>query len=113
MFLLLFNQSYFYNVDFSSSGAGAASYTATTGETEVGFVPTFGPCYLNLYGSPREYTGFPDPYDELNTGKGEGVAYRGRILVELSTLLEKTPPDKKLEPISNDDLLVVEVNIGV
>ncbi|XP_067566081.1 myoferlin isoform X3 [Pseudorca crassidens] len=94
--------------DFSSSGSGAASYTANTGETEVGFVPTFGPCYLNLYGSPREYTGFPDPYDELNTGKGEGVAYRGRILVELSTLLEKTPPDKKLEPISNDDLLVVE-----
>uniref|UniRef100_A0A8C4LVU6 Myoferlin n=1 Tax=Equus asinus asinus TaxID=83772 RepID=A0A8C4LVU6_EQUAS len=77
-------------------------------KTEVGFVPTFGPCYLNLYGSPREYTGFPDPYDELNTGKGEGVAYRGRILVELSTFLEKTPPDKKLEPISNDDLLVVE-----
>uniref|UniRef100_A0A8D0ZFW5 Myoferlin n=1 Tax=Sus scrofa TaxID=9823 RepID=A0A8D0ZFW5_PIG len=94
--------------DFSSSGSGAASYTANTGETEVGFVPTFGPCYLNLYGSPREYTGFPDPYDELNTGKGEGVAYRGRIFVELSTLLEKTPPDKKLEPISNDDLLVVE-----
>ncbi|XP_058527935.1 myoferlin isoform X1 [Ochotona princeps] len=94
--------------DFSSSGAGAASYTATTGETEVGFVPTFGPCYLNLYGSPREYTGFPDPYDDLNSGKGEGVAYRGRILVELSTYLEKTPPDKKLEPISNDDLLVVE-----
>ncbi|XP_022425034.1 myoferlin isoform X3 [Delphinapterus leucas] len=94
--------------DFSSSGSGAASYTANTGETEVGFIPTFGPCYLNLYGSPREYTGFPDPYDELNTGKGEGVAYRGRILVELSTLLEKTPPDKKLEPISNDDLLVVE-----
>nr|XP_036871621.1 myoferlin [Manis javanica] len=94
--------------DFSSSGSGAASYTANTGETEVGFVPTFGPCYLNLYGSPREYTGFPDPYDELNTGKGEGVAYRGRILVELSTFLEKTPPDKKLEPISNDDLLIVE-----
>uniref|UniRef100_A0A8C8XFB6 Myoferlin n=1 Tax=Panthera leo TaxID=9689 RepID=A0A8C8XFB6_PANLE len=94
--------------DLSSSGSGAASYTANTGETEVGFVPTFGPCYLNLYGSPREYTGFPDPYDELNTGKGEGVAYRGRILVELSTFLEKTPPDKKLEPISNDDLLVVE-----
>ncbi|XP_059994903.1 myoferlin isoform X2 [Lagenorhynchus albirostris] len=92
----------------SKIAASGGEVEANTGETEVGFVPTFGPCYLNLYGSPREYTGFPDPYDELNTGKGEGVAYRGRILVELSTLLEKTPPDKKLEPISNDDLLVVE-----
>uniref|UniRef100_A0A8C2V7N3 Myoferlin n=1 Tax=Chinchilla lanigera TaxID=34839 RepID=A0A8C2V7N3_CHILA len=92
----------------SKIAASGGEVEANTGETEVGFVPTFGPCYLNLYGSPREYTGFPDPYDDLNTGKGEGVAYRGRILVELSTLLEKTPPDKKLEPISNDDLLVVE-----
>uniref|UniRef100_A0A8D1UFK9 Myoferlin n=1 Tax=Sus scrofa TaxID=9823 RepID=A0A8D1UFK9_PIG len=92
----------------SKIAASGGEVEANTGETEVGFVPTFGPCYLNLYGSPREYTGFPDPYDELNTGKGEGVAYRGRIFVELSTLLEKTPPDKKLEPISNDDLLVVE-----
>lgn len=74
----------------------------------MGFIPTFGPCYLNLYGSPREYTGFPDPYDELNTGKGEGVAYRGRILVELCTLLEEIPPEKRLHSISNDDLLVVE-----
>lgn len=34
-------------------------------------------------------------------------------MVELSTFLEKTPPDKRLEPISNDDLLVVEVSAGV
>ncbi|XP_054428842.1 myoferlin isoform X2 [Pteronotus mesoamericanus] len=92
----------------SKIAASGGEVEVNTGETEVGFIPTFGPCYLNLYGSPREYTGFPDPYDELNTGKGEGVAYRGRILVELSTFLEKTPPDKKLQPISNDDLLVVE-----
>lgn len=39
------------------------------------------------------------------------MAYRGRILVELNTFLEKKPPEKKLEPISNDDLLVVEVNV--
>uniref|UniRef100_A0A672V9D5 Myoferlin n=1 Tax=Strigops habroptila TaxID=2489341 RepID=A0A672V9D5_STRHB len=78
-------------------------------KAEVGFLPTFGPCYLNFYGSPREYTGFPDPYDELNFGKGEGVAYRGRILVELSTILESKPVNnKKLEMIPNDDLLVVE-----
>uniref|UniRef100_A0A8B9TAH3 Myoferlin n=1 Tax=Anas platyrhynchos TaxID=8839 RepID=A0A8B9TAH3_ANAPL len=77
-------------------------------KTEVGFLPTFGPCYLNFYGSPREYTGFPDPYDELNFGKGEGVAYRGRILVELSTVLESKPVNKKLDMIPNDDILVVE-----
>uniref|UniRef100_A0A8B9P4B0 Myoferlin n=1 Tax=Apteryx owenii TaxID=8824 RepID=A0A8B9P4B0_APTOW len=81
---------------------------ASTGDTEVGFLPTFGPCYLNFYGSPREYTGFPDPYDELNFGKGEGVAYRGRILVELSTVLESKPVNKKLEMIPSDDMLVVE-----
>uniref|UniRef100_A0A669Q0X6 Myoferlin n=1 Tax=Phasianus colchicus TaxID=9054 RepID=A0A669Q0X6_PHACC len=75
---------------------------------KVGFLPTFGPCYLNFYGSPREYTGFPDPYDELNFGKGEGVAYRGRILVELSTMLESKPVNKKLDMIPNDDILVVE-----
>ncbi|KAH0521359.1 Myoferlin [Microtus ochrogaster] len=53
----------------SKIAASGGEVEANTGETEVGFVPTFGPCYLNLYGSPREYTGFPDPYDELNTGK--------------------------------------------
>lgn len=42
--------------------------------------------------------------------QGEGVAYRGRILVELSTILESKPDNKKLEMIPNDDLLVVEVN---
>uniref|UniRef100_A0ABM5G190 Myoferlin isoform X2 n=1 Tax=Pogona vitticeps TaxID=103695 RepID=A0ABM5G190_9SAUR len=94
--------------EFSSSVAGASPYEANTGETEVGFLPTFGPCYLNLYGSPREYTGFPDPYDELNSGKGEGVAYRGRILVELSTLLDSEPLSKKIEMIPSDDVLVVE-----
>lgn len=42
--------------------------------------------------------------------QGEGVAYRGRILVELSTILESKPVNnKKLEIIPNDDLLVVEV----
>lgn len=38
-------------------------------DDHLGFLPTFGPCYINLYGSPREFTGFLDPYAELNTGK--------------------------------------------
>uniref|UniRef100_A0A671LT08 Myoferlin-like n=1 Tax=Sinocyclocheilus anshuiensis TaxID=1608454 RepID=A0A671LT08_9TELE len=78
-----------------------------TTESEVGFLPAFGPCYVNLYGSPREFTGLPDPYEDLNYGKGEGVAYRGRVLIELSTQLDDKT-DKKVEDISNDDILVAQ-----
>ncbi|XP_009983708.1 PREDICTED: dysferlin-like, partial [Tauraco erythrolophus] len=73
----------------------------------LGFLPTFGPCYINLYGSPREFTGFPDPYERLNLGKGEGVAYRGRMLVELETKLVEHV-EQKVEDISVDDILRVE-----
>uniref|UniRef100_A0A8C7RA95 C2 domain-containing protein n=1 Tax=Oncorhynchus mykiss TaxID=8022 RepID=A0A8C7RA95_ONCMY len=81
--------------------------TLFVGEAEVGFLPAFGPCYLNLYGSPREFTGLPDPYEELNSGKGEGVAYRGRVLIELSTQLDGKA-DRKLDNISSDDILMAQ-----
>uniref|UniRef100_A0A8C3GBK7 Myoferlin n=1 Tax=Cyclopterus lumpus TaxID=8103 RepID=A0A8C3GBK7_CYCLU len=81
--------------------------TANTGQSEVGFLPVFGPCYVNLYGSPREFSGLPDPYQDLNYGKGEGVAYRGRVLVELSTKLEGKA-DKTVDSINSDDILVVQ-----
>ncbi|XP_028332942.1 myoferlin-like isoform X1 [Gouania willdenowi] len=83
------------------------SYEATSGESEVGFLPVFGPCYVNLYGSPREFSGLPDPYEDLNHGKGEGVAYRGRVLVELSTKLEGKA-DKAVDSIHSDDILVAQ-----
>uniref|UniRef100_A0A8C9VK30 Myoferlin n=1 Tax=Scleropages formosus TaxID=113540 RepID=A0A8C9VK30_SCLFO len=82
-------------------------FLGKTGESEVGFLPAFGPCYINLYGSPREFTGLPDPYDDLNYGKGEGVAYRGRVLVELSTKLDEKV-DKNVDNIPNDDILVAQ-----
>uniref|UniRef100_A0A8C7MIS7 Myoferlin n=1 Tax=Oncorhynchus kisutch TaxID=8019 RepID=A0A8C7MIS7_ONCKI len=88
-------------------GMVSLSLTVFVGEAEVGFLPAFGPCYLNLYGSPREFTGLPDPYEELNFGKGEGVAYRGRVLIELSTQLEGKA-DGKLDNISSDDILVAQ-----
>ncbi|XP_069375164.1 dysferlin isoform X8 [Paralichthys olivaceus] len=85
--------------------------SAPGGEIDVddslGFLPTFGPCFVNLYGSPREFTAFNDPHENLNLGKGEGVAYRGRVLVELTTkLVDK--PEQRTEDIPSDDLLVVE-----
>ncbi|XP_013884160.1 myoferlin [Austrofundulus limnaeus] len=74
---------------------------------EGGFLPAFGPCYVNFYGSPREFTGLPDPYEELNFRNGEGVAYRGRVLVELSTQLDGKV-EKNVDDISNDDILVAQ-----
>uniref|UniRef100_A0A8C0DWT4 Fer-1 like family member 6 n=1 Tax=Balaenoptera musculus TaxID=9771 RepID=A0A8C0DWT4_BALMU len=50
---------------------------------DKGFLPTFGPAWINLYGSPRNQ-GLMDDYQELNEGFGEGVSFRGRILVEIA-----------------------------
>ncbi|XP_055032052.2 myoferlin isoform X1 [Misgurnus anguillicaudatus] len=86
---------------------GISSKTGETGESEIGFLPMFGPCYINLYGSPREMPSLSDPYEDLNLGKGEGAAYRGRVLVELSTTLDGKA-EKPVEEISSDDILVVQ-----
>lgn len=40
--------------------------------------------------------------------QGEGVAYRGRILVELSTKLEGKA-DKAVDNVPSDDILVAQV----
>ncbi|KAE8576696.1 hypothetical protein XENTR_v10004287 [Xenopus tropicalis] len=49
----------------------------------AGFNPTFGPAWVNLYGSPQNYT-LRDVHKDLNEGLGEGIFYRGRILVAVS-----------------------------
>lgn len=33
-----------------------------------GFLPQFGPCFVNFYGSTREFTNLPDEHDDLNKG---------------------------------------------
>uniref|UniRef100_A0A673J266 Dysferlin-like n=1 Tax=Sinocyclocheilus rhinocerous TaxID=307959 RepID=A0A673J266_9TELE len=76
-------------------------------DDNIGFLPTFGPCYVNMYGSPREFTAFSDPHEALNFGKGEGVAYRGRVLLEVITKLSHQV-EQKVEDLHPDDLLVVE-----
>ncbi|CAF2056570.1 unnamed protein product [Rotaria magnacalcarata] len=48
----------------------------------AGFLPTFGPTWMFLYGSSREYTINKD-HDGLGEGMGEGVCYRGRLLMEI------------------------------
>ncbi|XP_051998242.1 fer-1-like protein 6 isoform X2 [Xyrauchen texanus] len=48
-----------------------------------GFLPTFGPAWINIYGSLRN-SALVDDSQELNEGVGEGVSYRGRVYIELS-----------------------------
>ncbi|GAB0097051.1 hypothetical protein DMENIID0001_126430 [Sergentomyia squamirostris] len=51
---------------------------------EKGFLPTFGPSFIHLYGSTRDYT-LLDQHSTLNTGLGEGVSYRARLLIAIRT----------------------------
>ncbi|CAF4662959.1 unnamed protein product, partial [Rotaria sp. Silwood2] len=59
----------------------------------AGFLPTFGPTWMFLYGSPREYTINTDQ-DSLSQGMGEAVCYKGRILMAIEchpVTAENTP----------------------
>lgn len=49
----------------------------------LGFLPTFGPAWVNIYGSARNSTLVDDSQD-MNEGIGEGVSFRGRIYIQLT-----------------------------
>ncbi|KAG1682548.1 Dysferlin [Nymphon striatum] len=74
---------------------------------ESGYLPTFGPCFLNFYGSPREYSELGSEFEALDEGKGEGCAYRGRCLISLSTSLGAYP-ETPIQAFENEDLLKVQ-----
>ncbi|KAK1903005.1 hypothetical protein KUDE01_005964, partial [Dissostichus eleginoides] len=69
-----------------------------------GFLPTFGPAWINLYGSARNYS-IGDDTVELNEGIGEGVSYRGRVYMELTVeiLSGGTGPESKLSKMVKKD----------
>ncbi|CAF3818494.1 unnamed protein product [Rotaria sp. Silwood1] len=46
------------------------------------FLPTLGPTWIFLYGSPREYTISTDQ-DGLSEGMSEAVCYKGRLLMAI------------------------------
>uniref|UniRef100_A0A8B9IFX3 Otoferlin n=1 Tax=Anser cygnoides TaxID=8845 RepID=A0A8B9IFX3_ANSCY len=52
-------------------------------EGDKGYLPTFGPAWVNMYGSTRNYT-LMDEHQELNEGLGEGVSFRARLLMSLA-----------------------------
>ncbi|KAM6163837.1 fer-1-like protein 4 [Rhynchocyon petersi] len=49
----------------------------------AGFNPTFGPAWVPLYGSPPS-AGLRDSLQNLNEGLGQGIWFRGRLLVAVS-----------------------------
>lgn len=50
----------------------------------TGFLPTYGPAWVNLYGSTRDYQ-ILAKHGHLNDGLGEGVSYRGRLMISVKT----------------------------
>ncbi|XP_008945990.1 PREDICTED: fer-1-like protein 4, partial [Merops nubicus] len=55
-----------------------------------GFNPMFGPAWVNLYGSPQN-SALRDVHKDLNEGMGEGIFYRGRILMAISVEIFSSP----------------------
>uniref|UniRef100_A0A3P8YYU0 C2 domain-containing protein n=1 Tax=Esox lucius TaxID=8010 RepID=A0A3P8YYU0_ESOLU len=55
-----------------------------------GFNPTFGPSWINLYGSPQN-SALGDIHQALNDGISEGIFYRGRLLLSLSVEVYSSP----------------------
>lgn len=49
----------------------------------AGFNPTFGPAWVPLYGSPPG-AGLRDGLQGLNEGVGQGIWFRGRLLLAVS-----------------------------
>ncbi len=59
----------------------------------IGFLPTLGPAWVNMYGSTRSYT-LMDEYQDLNEGLGEGVSFRARLLISLAVeILDTSSPE--------------------
>ncbi|XP_026687986.1 otoferlin-like [Diaphorina citri] len=67
---------------------------------DKGFLPTFGPNFVHMYGSTRDYSLLDENYS-LNTGLGEGVSYRARLLIairtEITDNIDIIPADVEVE----------------
>ncbi|KAL0280303.1 UNVERIFIED_CONTAM: hypothetical protein PYX00_001638 [Menopon gallinae] len=86
-------------VNKTTIGTHFIDLKAISNDGEKGFLPTFGPTFVHLYGSTRDYH-LIDEHANLNSGLGEGVSYRARILIAIRT-----------EIMDNTDLLQHDVEI--
>uniref|UniRef100_G1KWU1 C2 domain-containing protein n=1 Tax=Anolis carolinensis TaxID=28377 RepID=G1KWU1_ANOCA len=63
-----------------------------------GFNPTFGPTWVNLYGSPQN-SALRDVHKDLNEGLGEGIFYRGRLLMAITVEIFSTIQAAEKKPV--------------
>ena len=69
---------------------------------DKGFLPTFGPTFINLYGAPRGYS-MTKEHSELNEGIGEGVAFRGRLVIAFHVdLIDANSDESSLQDIEDE-----------
>lgn len=69
-----------------------------------GCLPCFGPAFINFYGSQRKFH-LTDTkrMHEMNSGKIDGCAFRGRVLLQIRTQLGKVPTNMR-EVIPSEDM---------
>ncbi|NXA74893.1 FR1L4 protein, partial [Thryothorus ludovicianus] len=77
-----------------------------------GFNPTFGPAWVNLYGSPQN-SALWDVHKDLNEGMGEGIFYRGRILMAITVEIFSSPSttERKLGDRTREELHPLPENV--
>eukprot|EP01099_Mayorella_cantabrigiensis_P006491 TRINITY_DN544_c0_g1_i1.p1 TRINITY_DN544_c0_g1~~TRINITY_DN544_c0_g1_i1.p1 ORF type:complete len:715 (+),score=179.61 TRINITY_DN544_c0_g1_i1:768-2912(+) len=74
-------------------------------DEDRGFLPVFGPSYINFYGAPREHETFDDSHNtKMNAGLKPGCAYRGRVLIDLQLqpINEELPDKGPIDPIQKE-----------
>ena len=76
----------------------------------AGFMPTFGPTWINMYGSLRSFS-FSDEHGTLNRGVGEGVAFRGQVLVGLDVRLADPVKDVMTVAALEDHSTIQPLNV--
>ncbi|NXI49404.1 FR1L4 protein, partial [Chloroceryle aenea] len=75
-----------------------------------GFNPTFGPAWVNLYGSPQN-SALRDIHKDLNEGMGEGIFYRGRILMAITVEIFSSPSQPEEVTVEVEELHPLPENV--